>query len=199
MLKIGSKGRPAIVRVQTMERYQEVAQIANKHGIHYIAGVEPHEQEDISDLMRAINPPQPVRALPKLGPNEPCSCGSGKKYKKCCIFVKTTAVVDPIRDALRPLHAEIVAAFIHGSVAEGRERSESDLDLIIVGDVAGPSLSKALRPLRARLGRDLNVTRYSADEFRAKRNAHDPFLEVVMAKPKLYVAGTDGDLARLET
>ncbi len=27
---------------------------------------------------------EPVRSAPKIGPNEPCSCGSGKKYKKCC-------------------------------------------------------------------------------------------------------------------
>lgn len=28
---------------------------------------------------------QPVKRLePKLGRNDPCSCGSGKKYKKCC-------------------------------------------------------------------------------------------------------------------
>jgi hypothetical protein len=33
---------------------------------------EPHE------------PPQPVRREPKIGRNEPCPCGSGKKYKKCC-------------------------------------------------------------------------------------------------------------------
>ena len=25
-----------------------------------------------------------VRANPKIGMNEPCPCGSGKKYKKCC-------------------------------------------------------------------------------------------------------------------
>jgi hypothetical protein len=25
-----------------------------------------------------------VRAEPKIGRNEPCPCGSGKKYKKCC-------------------------------------------------------------------------------------------------------------------
>jgi preprotein translocase subunit SecA len=24
------------------------------------------------------------RASPKVGRNEPCVCGSGKKYKKCC-------------------------------------------------------------------------------------------------------------------
>ena len=27
---------------------------------------------------------QPVRKTSKVGPNDPCPCGSGKKYKKCC-------------------------------------------------------------------------------------------------------------------
>ncbi len=29
-------------------------------------------------------PPQPYIAPPKIGRNDPCPCGSGKKYKKCC-------------------------------------------------------------------------------------------------------------------
>jgi len=29
-------------------------------------------------------PPAPYIAPPKIGRNEPCPCGSGKKYKKCC-------------------------------------------------------------------------------------------------------------------
>lgn len=28
---------------------------------------------------------QPVEAAPAIGRNEPCPCGSGKKYKKCCL------------------------------------------------------------------------------------------------------------------
>ncbi len=28
---------------------------------------------------------EPVRTEPKIGRNEPCPCGSGKKYKKCCL------------------------------------------------------------------------------------------------------------------
>ena len=29
---------------------------------------------------------QPIRtAAKKVGPNDPCPCGSGKKYKKCCM------------------------------------------------------------------------------------------------------------------
>jgi len=30
-------------------------------------------------------PPRPWRrSTPKTGPNDPCPCGSGRKYKKCC-------------------------------------------------------------------------------------------------------------------
>ncbi len=32
-----------------------------------------------------VQPPKPVvRAIPKTGRNDPCPCGSGKKFKKCC-------------------------------------------------------------------------------------------------------------------
>ena len=27
---------------------------------------------------------EPIRTEPKVGRNDPCTCGSGKKYKKCC-------------------------------------------------------------------------------------------------------------------
>ena len=38
----------------------------------------------------SATPPEPVvlqpavRTTPKIGANDPCPCGSGKKYKKCC-------------------------------------------------------------------------------------------------------------------
>jgi preprotein translocase subunit SecA len=28
--------------------------------------------------------PKPVRSGPKVGRNDPCPCGSGKKFKNCC-------------------------------------------------------------------------------------------------------------------
>jgi len=35
--------------------------------------------------------PQPIRAQPSIGRNDPCPCGSGKKYKKCCGLAKKIA------------------------------------------------------------------------------------------------------------
>jgi uncharacterized protein YchJ len=34
--------------------------------------------------MAAANIPMRPRTTPKVGRNEPCPCGSGRKHKKCC-------------------------------------------------------------------------------------------------------------------
>lgn len=40
---------------------------------------------DLHDLWRDVGPRiESVHRGPKIGRNDPCSCGSGKKYKKCC-------------------------------------------------------------------------------------------------------------------
>jgi preprotein translocase subunit SecA len=36
-----------------------------------------------SNIKLPMPKPQPVKAMPKVGRNEPCPCGSGKKYKHC--------------------------------------------------------------------------------------------------------------------
>jgi SWIM/SEC-C metal-binding protein len=84
MAKLGTKKRPAIARVQTQERAGEIAEICEEHGWRYIIGLEPDKPEDISDIERLLHPPKPKLVGTKIGRNEPCPCGSGKKYKKCC-------------------------------------------------------------------------------------------------------------------
>jgi len=46
----------------------------------------PHEDEDLADsgAEGPVEVTEPYRAPPKVGRNQPCPCGSGKKYKKCC-------------------------------------------------------------------------------------------------------------------
>ncbi len=83
MAKLGSEKRPVIVRVHTDEKARYVAETCAKHGWHYIIGFERDKPEDISDLERLLNPQQPARS-DKVSRNDPCPCGSGKKYKQCC-------------------------------------------------------------------------------------------------------------------
>ena len=81
MTKLGTKERPAIVKVKTEERANEILHICNRRGWQVIIGLE--DEEDISDVEKLLNPPQPARSQ-KIDRNAPCPCGSGKKSKKCC-------------------------------------------------------------------------------------------------------------------
>ncbi len=48
-------------------------------------GFNAGEESDIQKASRErSNKGQPVRVEQKVGRNDPCPCGSGKKYKKCC-------------------------------------------------------------------------------------------------------------------
>jgi preprotein translocase subunit SecA len=38
----------------------------------------------VSEANAAVEKAKPVRSGPKVGRNDPCPCGSGKKYKNCC-------------------------------------------------------------------------------------------------------------------
>jgi SWIM/SEC-C metal-binding protein len=84
MAELGTEKHPIIVRVQTQDKASLVAETCTEHGWHYICGIEPDKPEDLTDLDRALNPPVPIRVSPKPRRNDPCPCGSGKKYKHCC-------------------------------------------------------------------------------------------------------------------
>ena len=82
--KLGTEKNPAIVQVKTKKRLKEVSSIFEKNDWKYKVELEPKKPEDVTDLEILLNPPKTVIAEQKIGRNEPCPCGSGKKYKKCC-------------------------------------------------------------------------------------------------------------------
>jgi len=83
MAKLGSEKNPLILRVADESKIDAIAAICHENGWHFIVGFEPDAEEDISDLERKLNPPASHEAS-KVGRNDPCPCGSGKKFKKCC-------------------------------------------------------------------------------------------------------------------
>ena len=50
--------------------------ICVQHEIDHLNGITIHDRE---------NKPEPIVNKKSVGRNEPCPCGSGKKFKKCCI------------------------------------------------------------------------------------------------------------------
>jgi predicted nucleotidyltransferase len=112
------------------------------------------------------------------------------------IVRKTLGLQALLTDALASLRPRIRGAWIYGSVAKGTETAKSDVDLMLVGDdLSLGDVLKCLTPLEAEIGRKINPTCYSPDEFNRRRKEPDSFVNRVLGQPILPVIGSPDDIA----
>lgn len=113
------------------------------------------------------------------------------------VFRKTVGLADVLREALLPLVDEVAVAFVFGSVAQGKERVSSDVDVFVVGAVPFARVVGVFTPLHERLGREVNPVVMSQSDFRKKYAQGDRFVMRIVREPKLFLIGTANDLGKL--
>ncbi len=113
------------------------------------------------------------------------------------LMVKTCGVADVLREALAGLAERIELAFIYGSVAQGTEQPESDVNVMVIGDVTFGEVADAVRTAEERLQREVNGSVYRIAEVRERLARHDHFLTSVIRGPRIFLIGDEGGLARL--
>ena len=72
-------------------------QMSWQAGFHEESGLDGFDDDDFPDYEEYEIQEPYLRPLPKIGRNDPCPCGSGKKYKKCCLQG------EPAQQTLAPL------------------------------------------------------------------------------------------------
>jgi SEC-C motif-containing protein len=68
---------------ETLDHHEVAKFRKNKHGQWLFVSGDAHTHKEGESHHHEKIETQ-VRAEPKIGRNDPCTCGSGKKYKKCC-------------------------------------------------------------------------------------------------------------------
>lgn len=110
------------------------------------------------------------------------------------IVLKTSGLRDLLHDALHS-SKKIEHAFVFGSLADLRERAESDVDLMIVGTATHRDLATPLRALAEKLSREINPHFITTTELLRRLAARDHFLSEVVAQPKLFIIGDEHEFA----
>jgi SWIM/SEC-C metal-binding protein len=75
-------------RAQTPERAAQLLAVCQDLGWHGVVEVRPDAPEDISDIEARLSGAHCARTVPSErtpGRNTSCPCGSGRKYKRCCL------------------------------------------------------------------------------------------------------------------
>jgi predicted nucleotidyltransferase len=100
-------------------------------------------------------------------------------------------------DALTPMADRIRIAFIFGSVARQEQVQDSDVDLMLIGDVRLKDVAAALHSLEQTLSRAVNPVLFSPEKFREQYREGNPFLLDIVRKEKIFLKGSRDELTEL--
>jgi len=105
------------------------------------------------------------------------------------ILRKTVGVAEVLRTALAPLAGRIEQAYVYGSHARGEERPDSDVDLMVVGEVTLRELSSPLREAGRAVRRVVSPTLYTPEAYAREIEADDTFVARVHRGQRLDLIG----------
>jgi predicted nucleotidyltransferase len=115
------------------------------------------------------------------------------------IWMKTVGLFARLEERLQPLEEGIEFAFVYGSFADGTERADSDVDLMIIGTVRGRDVARALSGLDEELGREVHYSVFPAAEAGDRLAKGDHFWTRLVEGEKVFLIGDRGEFSRLET
>ncbi len=102
---------------------------------------------------------------------------------------KTLGLAVVLREVLQPMGSRIELAYVYGSLAQGRERPDSDVDLMIVGDVSLRELAPLMNEAQRTLRREINATLYRSDEYAEALLDDSSFVRAVHDGTRINIIG----------
>ena len=103
------------------------------------------------------------------------------------IVLKTVGIGEVLRENLVKFGVKF--ALIYGSFAQGEEVKDSDIDLLIIGDVDEEELIKIIKKLEEELSREINYILWNRKEFRKRIKEKHHLLMDVIEKPFIMIIG----------
>lgn len=114
----------------------------------------------------------------------------------CSITKKTTGIIENLKNILSG-NNKIECAFIFGSYARDEEKSHSDIDVIIIGDIGLRALSPKFKEIIEQADREINPHIYSLNTWKDKIKKKDHFIKSVLSNKKIFLVGDENVLKTL--
>lgn len=111
------------------------------------------------------------------------------------LLVKTSGIQELIEQSLEKLRSRITVAFIYGSFADGSVKANSDVDLMVIGNLSIQEVVTILQNAQQQLGREINPAVYSPESFRARKESG--FILGVLNGSKLFLIGGENELEEM--
>ena len=117
-------------------------------------------------------------------------------YKEIKDIVRKTISIEGRLKAIMNQYKKIEFAFIYGSFAKSKERSASDIDVMVIGSVAPKNIKSDLFRYQSSIGREVNSIVCTKDEFLKKIKDKNHFVSSVSKEPKIFLKGSEDEFKR---
>ena len=108
------------------------------------------------------------------------------------LVLKTSGLVEVLKEVLD--RAEIMIAFVFGSIANDDVGARSEVDLLVVSETGLRTVSEWLSGISETIGREVNPYILSETEFKKRSQRGEHFLKQLLNSPKLFIIGDEDDL-----
>lgn len=112
------------------------------------------------------------------------------------MVLRTFGVIGVLEQELKDFDLEF--AFIFGSVASGKNRLESDVDLFLIGNTSLRAVSSTVSQASLKIGKEINVHVMKPEEFRRRKLDGEHFVTRVLETPILMIMGNEDELRSMD-
>ena len=115
----------------------------------------------------------------------------------CSITLKSFGLKNILHENLSKLKG-IDYAFVFGSLAKGEATGTSDVDLMVIGDIAVQQLVRALKKPIQFIGREINPYVISKEELMQKKKQKNAFILNTLKGKKMIILGNADELKSMD-
>jgi predicted nucleotidyltransferase len=85
-------------------------------------------------------------------------------------------------------------ALISGKFIRQKKHEQSDVDLLVVGEIVLPQLAAIIREFEAKIKKEINYTAMTKEEFEFRKKRRDPFILSILFASRVIIIGDEEEL-----
>jgi predicted nucleotidyltransferase len=85
-------------------------------------------------------------------------------------------------------------AMLSGKFVRRKPHEQTDVDLLVVGEVVLPQLAAIVKEFETRLKREINYTAMAKNEFEFRKKRRDPFITKVLMSSRIMLIGDEEEM-----
>ncbi len=109
------------------------------------------------------------------------------------LVAKTTGLGGEIKKNRKKM-GDLEFVMFSGNFARFARRANTDVDILIVGDVVLPELTALIKKEEEKRGYEINYSVISRDEFVFRKERRDPFIKEVLSGSRVLIIGNEDEL-----